>query len=175
MIASKKSIQKCQWNSCKVVAIWRSQWNLGFSFLDKSELRPTTTTTLTVNLTSWSIPFPLHKVLSLVLYQPIFENLSPHYLSLSFSSVSTFYLQSPLFKSPGVPLPGCSSVFLALSLTHSHTHTHTLRFSLSLGQSPIFFSLSLESVNVTNNKNSGSNRRQRRQSFFVLDQRRKIR
>ena len=30
-IASKKIIQNCQWNSCKVVAIWRSQWNSGFS------------------------------------------------------------------------------------------------------------------------------------------------
>ena len=29
-IASKK-IQNCQWNLRKVVAIWRSQWNLGFS------------------------------------------------------------------------------------------------------------------------------------------------
>ena len=29
-IASKK-IQNFQWNLCKVVAIWRSQWNSGFS------------------------------------------------------------------------------------------------------------------------------------------------
>ena len=29
-IASKK-IQNCKWNSLKVVAIWRSQWNWGFS------------------------------------------------------------------------------------------------------------------------------------------------
>ena len=31
-IASKKSIHNRQWNSHKLVAIWRSQWNLGFSF-----------------------------------------------------------------------------------------------------------------------------------------------
>ena len=29
-IASKKT-QNCQWNLLKVVAIWRSQWNFGFS------------------------------------------------------------------------------------------------------------------------------------------------
>jgi len=32
-IASKKIIQNHQWNLRKVVAIWRSQWNLGFSIL----------------------------------------------------------------------------------------------------------------------------------------------
>ena len=30
VIASKK-IRNCQWNSCKLVAIWHSEWNLGFS------------------------------------------------------------------------------------------------------------------------------------------------
>ena len=32
-IASKKIIQNRQWNSRKVVTIWRSQWNLGFSYI----------------------------------------------------------------------------------------------------------------------------------------------
>ena len=30
---ASKNIQNCQWNSLKVVAIWRSQWNLGFSLV----------------------------------------------------------------------------------------------------------------------------------------------
>ena len=36
-IASEK-IQNCQWNLLKVVAIWCSQWNLGFSSTTKESL-----------------------------------------------------------------------------------------------------------------------------------------
>ena len=38
-IASKKFIQNRQWNSCKVVAIWHSQWNSGLTLINETVMR----------------------------------------------------------------------------------------------------------------------------------------